>query len=58
MDQFKTCILVIRLEGVLEGVLADARTTLCALILSLSSLTRVTMQTSSRCCIFFFLHLA
>ena len=54
MDQFKTCIIVISLEGVSEGVLIDARTIFYALILSLSSLTRVTLKTSSRCCIFFF----
>ena len=52
MDQLKTCIFVIILEGVSEGVLTDTSTTLCALILSLSSLTRVTLQTSSRCCVF------
>ena len=40
-----------------KGVLRDARTTLCALILSLSSLTRVTSKTSSRCCIFFNIYL-
>ena len=54
MDQFITCILVISLEPVPEGVLTDARTKLCSLILLLSWLTRVTLQTSSRCCIFFF----
>ena len=57
MDKFKTCILVIHLEGVSEGVLTDARTTLYGMILSLCSLTRVTLQTSFRCCIFF-LHFA
>ena len=40
------------LEHVPEGVLTAAITTLCALILSLSSLTRVTLKTSSRCCKF------
>ena len=37
----------------LKRVLTDARTNLCVLILSLSWLLRVTLQTSSRCCIFF-----
>ena len=53
MDQFIIFILVISLEHVSEGVLTDARTNLCALILSLPWLTWVTLQTSSRCCFFF-----
>ena len=53
MDQFKTYIPVISLERVPEGVLTYARTTLFALILSLSAMTRVTSHTSTRCCIFF-----
>ena len=53
MDQFIICTLVISPECAPKGVLTDARTTLGTLMLSLSSQTRVTSQTSSRCCIFF-----
>ena len=53
MDQLILYILVISLEHVPEPVLRDARSTLCALIFSLPSLTRITLQNSFKFCIFF-----
>ena len=57
MDSFIIYILVIILKISLERVLTDARTTLCAMILPLSWLTRVTSQTSSGCCTLFNIYL-